>query len=157
MALDPTAREANLRDSVKKFFVDNINRTEGISLAFDNYVTSPKLQGIATNRWVGVQFGPIDMGQESTWYIDVYCCTRQDTEGFKLAQLRDTVMGYLTAGPQTDGFGRIPFYRSYANQAWTSLGNLLVTDITESAEAPAPDETKFKILTCKLDWCAIVG
>jgi hypothetical protein len=156
VALDPTSREANIRDSVKKYFVDNINRTEGIPLVFDNYVNSPKLQGIATNRWVGVAFGSIDLGQSSTTYIDIYCCTRQDTEGFKLAQLRDTVIGYLCDSTKTDGMGRIPFYRSYANQAWTLLGSFIVRDITESAEANAPDETKFKILTAQLDWCAIV-
>ena len=151
MALDPTAREANFRDSVKKYFVDNLETTENISLTFDKALSSPDIQGKAVHKWVTVLFDNIQLGTMSEISLRIFCCTRQDNEGFKLAQLRDTVMGYLTNdGSVGDGQVRIPFYRSYANQAWVLLGSLLVIDVFESAQLEAPDETKYKILTIRL-------
>jgi len=151
MALDPTAREANFRDSIKKYFVDNLETSSNIPLTFDKALSSPDIQGKAAHKWVTVLFDNIQLGTMSEIFLRLFCCTRQDNEGFKLAQLRDAVMGYLVNdGSVGDGQVRIPFYRSYANQAWTLLGSLLVIDIFESAQLEAPDETKYKILTVRL-------
>jgi hypothetical protein len=151
MALDPTARESNVRDSVKKYFVDNLYTLEGIDLTFDKTLATPPVsQGIATHRWVAVKFSSMNFNYFSEIYMDVICCTRQDSEGYKLAQLRDTVMGYLTDIDPSDGMRRIPFYRSRATGAWTSLGALLVQDISESMQMMLEDETKYKILTVRL-------
>ncbi|TET75874.1 MAG: hypothetical protein E3J43_07615 [Candidatus Heimdallarchaeota archaeon] len=151
MALDPTAREANFRDSIKKYFVDNLETTENIPLTFDKALSSPNLQGKAVHKWVTVLFGSIHIGTMSEIYFRIFCCTRQDNEGFKLAQLKDTVMGYLiNDGTVGDGQVRVPFYRSYANQAWTLLGSLLVIDVIPSDQLEAPDETKYIILTVRL-------
>lgn len=157
MSLDPTARSSNLKDSIKKYFVDNIYTTEGIEIGFDKSMARPKIQGqpVEVEKWVVVNSGYIDpMGTLSEHQIDVICCSRKDNEGYKLAQLRDTVMGYLTDNTQTDTMRRIPFYRSYASQAWTLLGALLVTEIIESPRNDAEDETKFIILTTTLRWAA---
>jgi hypothetical protein len=94
------------------------------------------------------------MGVMSDFDLIIYVCTRQDSEGFKLAQLRDTVVGLLSDTTQTDGMKRIPFYKSYAQQAWELIGALLVTDITESPQYEADDETKYKMLTVNLRWSA---
>jgi len=151
MALDPTARESNFRDSIKKWGVDNLEIIESIPLTFDKALSSPNIQGKAVHRWITFIFDTINLGTMSEISLRIFCCTRQDNEGFKLAQLRDTVMGYLVNdGTVGDGQVRIPFYRSYANQAWTLLGSLLVIDIFESAQLEAPDETKYKILTVRL-------
>ena len=151
MALDPTAREANVRDSIKKYFVDNLYTLEGIDLTFDKTLSTPPVsQGIVTHRWVAVKFSSMNFNQFSQIYMDVICCTRQDSEGYKLAQLRDTVMGYLTDTTPSDGMRRIPFYRSRATGAWTLLGAFLVQDIAESMQMMLEDETKYKILTVRL-------
>lgn len=147
MALDSTAREANFRDSIKKYFVDNLS----VPLTFDKALSSPDIQGKTVHKWVTVLFDTIQLGTMSEISLRLFCCTRQDNEGFKLAQLRDTVMGYLVNdGSVGDGQVRIPFYRSHAVDAWTLLGSLLVIDIFESAQLEAPDETKYKILTVRL-------
>ena len=152
MVLEASAREANVRDSVKKFFVDNVPTSSGIALSFDKGMATPRLQGqpIAITRWVSVNFGYMDFGTLSDIQLRVFCCTRQDNEGFRLAQLRDTVMGYLTDIDQTDGMCRIDFYRSYQNQAWELIGALLVQDVSESGQFEADDETKYKILNVRL-------
>ncbi len=151
MTLDSSARESNFRDSIKRHFVDNISATEGIAVTFDKALSTPNLQGKAVRKWVSVLIGDMDIGNMSTIIIQVYCCTRGDSEGFMLAQLRDTVMGYLSDTTTTDGMKRIPFYRSRPVKAeWTLLGALLVQEVTESKQMEAPDETKFKILVTKI-------
>jgi len=150
MALDATARESNVRDSIKRFFIDNIYKTEGIQLTFDRTLSTPKIQGTeAATRWVSVNFGPMDMDYLSNLILTVYLCTRQDSEGFRLAQLRDTVMGYLSDTDETDGMKRITFYRSRSTGAWMPIGSILVQDVTESGQMLAPDETKYKVLTVR--------
>jgi predicted ester cyclase len=59
-------------------------------------------------------------------------------------------MGYLSDVTRTDSFARIPFYRSYENQAWELLGAFVVTDVQESGQLMASDGTKYKILSVKL-------
>ena len=157
MVLDPTARTANIKDSIKKYFVDNIFRTSGIALTFDKALSVPKLQGqTPADRWVSIRIEELDLETLSSQDISVYCCTRKDPEGFRLAQTIDTVMGYLTDSSQTDGFRRIPFYRSYESQAWVLLGALLVTKHDMSGELEGPDETKFRIITIRLQFPAKV-
>ena len=151
MALDPTARESNFRDGIKKYFSDNIETTEGIPLSFDKALATPDLQGKTVHTWVNVLFDGIHLGTMSEIGLRIFCCTRQDNEGFKLAQLRDKVMGYLVNdGTVPDGMVRITLYRSYANQAWVDIGALIVQDHFESAQLEAPDETKYKIITVRL-------
>ena len=157
MALDPTARTTNIKDSIQKYFVDNVWRTSKIPLTFDKALSAPVLQGQdAVNRWVGVRMDDLSLEVLSSQVLSIYCCARKDKEGFIMAQVVDTVMGYLTDTTQTDGFARIPFYRSYETQPWTLLGALLVVDVDISSELEAPDKTKFRILTVRLRFPAKV-
>jgi hypothetical protein len=93
----------------------------------------------------------MQFGTMSDIMVEIYCCTRKDNEGFRLAQLRDTVFNYLSDDSATDGFPRIPFYASHPTDAWTLLGSILVTEVIESSQMEADDGTKYKILTliCK--------
>jgi hypothetical protein len=152
MALDPTARETNVRDSIKKFFVDNMSPQ--YHLMFDKGMSKPSVQGTPSevDRWISVNFGSMDRGTLSEHNIMVFCCTRKDNEGFRLAQLSDAVMGFLSDATATHGMKRIDLYRSYENQAWTLIGGLLVQEIIESSQYIADDETKYKILNVRLRW-----
>jgi len=152
MALDPTAREANVRDSIKKYFVDSMHPT--YHLMFDKGLTTPNVQGTPStiDRWISVNFGMMDRGDLSEHYLTIYCCTRKDNEGFKLAQLTDTVMGYLSDDTATHGMRTIALYRSYQDQAWSLIGGLLVQEVLESQQFVADDETKYKVLTVRLRW-----
>ena len=150
MALDPTARKANVKDSVKKFFVDALSTGEGIEVVFDTLVDDrPPSE---PDRWVTVRFGPIGFDYLSECNLSVFCCTRKDSEGFKLAQLRDTVVGYLSDTTRSDGMARIPFYRSYPSQPWLLLGALLVQSLAEEGEGVTADDTKFCLLSVRLRW-----
>jgi len=147
MALDPTARKANVKDSIKKYFIDTVQTIEGVPVSFDTSARTPKLTGQPKEvlQWVGIDLGSFSISDWTEFYIMIFCCTRKDYEGFKLAQLRDKVVGYLTANS-----GSIPFYRSYSDQAWTLLGGMTVLNVLESEEMQAPDETKYVMLTCRI-------
>ena len=155
MALDPTARSANIKDSLKKYFVDNLARSEGKKLTFDKSLSVPKIQGNApVEEWISIGIEDTEMETLSTQHITIYCCTRKDPEYVKLARLVDLVMGYLTDTTMTDGMKRIPFYRSYPE--WTLLGAFLVYEIIMSSEMESVDETKFRVLNVTLKWAAKV-
>ncbi len=143
MSVDATARRANIKDSIKKFFIDNLYTTEGIHLGFDTTLATPKVQGKSISRWVVIQLGVLDR-QDGSLLIHVHCCTRKDNEGFKLAQLTDTVMDYLTDSIADDSCRRVPLYRSRAVGAWTQLdGGFIVLIDDESPEMQADDDSKF--------------
>ncbi len=154
MALDPTARESNFKDSIKKYFVENLTDTEKLHLSFDKSLSLPYLQGVSQQKWVMINWGPFLRGDLSEASIDILCGARQDNEGFLLAQLGDKVIGYLSDEDTTDGMKRIPFYRSYPNKAWTVLGALLVWEVIESGTLEAPDESKYKIITVKFKFAS---
>jgi len=147
MALDPTAREANVRDSIIKYFKDNLKTTEGITTVFDIGISQPDS---SSTQWVSVNFGAMEFTTMSTFFLYVHCCTREDNEGWRLAQLKDKVLGYLSDENATHGMKSITLYRSYLNQAWVAIGGLLVQEVLESGQLLAPDGTKYKTLSVRL-------
>ena len=158
MALDPTARESNFRDSIKKYFVDNLNTTEGIDLLFDTWLSTPDI-GISKSvtRWVTVNFEEIERDTLSEARLTVIPSTRNDSEGFKLAQLTDTVMGYLSDENSTTGMRTIPFYRSRNIGAWTAIGGIvIIPPIHESAQLVSEDGTKYKMLSVRCKFASKV-
>lgn len=152
MALDDTAKESNVRDSLKKYFVDSLVTVEGLNVTFDKYLAVPNVQGKAVDRWVSINFGDLMMSELSSHMLRIMPCTRADSEGFKLAQLRDKVIKYLSDNTQTDGMARIPFYRSRADGNWTLLagGFVIPQPIHESGQYDADDGTKFKVINVRL-------
>jgi len=147
MALDATAREANIWDSIKKFFLDNLT---AYPVSFDKSLSAPETAGKATDRWYSVTMGSAQLTDMSSIILDVFVCSQQDNEWHKNAQMKDTVMEVLTDPDQTDTMRRIPFYQSHPTDPWTLLGAILVTEIIESPRMEAVDETKYKILHCTL-------
>lgn len=156
MVLDPTAREANYRDSMKKYLVDSLVTAAGLNLSFDASLVTPILRNKSTDKWVVVNFGDMHRDDMSTATMEIFCCTREDNEGFKLAQLTDTVMGYLSSTVDGDSTKRIVFYRSYPNQAWVEIGGIIVLEVFESAQLLADDSTKYKILSIVLKFASII-
>jgi len=143
MTVDATARRANVKDSIKKFFVDNLYTVAGVHLSFDTSLATPKISGRELDRWIVVRFGSMDLNDGSL-ILHVYCCTRKDNEGFRLAQLTDTVMDYLTDSTEYDGIRRVPLYRSRQVGAWSLLdGGFMILVQQESEELDADDRTKY--------------
>ena len=147
MALDATSREANIWDSVKKFFVDNLT---AYPVTFDKSLSAPETAGRTIDRWYSVVMGAAEFGDMSDIILDIFVCSRQDNEWFRNAQMRDTLFELLTDPTKTDTMKRIPFYQSHPTDPWVAIGGILITDIIESPRMEAADETKYKILHIRL-------
>jgi len=156
MALDPTARESNFKDSIKKYFIDTLVDVEGLNVSFDKVLSTPYLQTMTLQKWVMINWGPFIRGTLSDASIDIVCCVRKDNEGFLLAQLVDKVMGYLTDVNATHGMKSITFYRSFQSSPWVEIGGILVHNIMETGTLEAPDLTKYKILNVQFKFASRV-
>jgi hypothetical protein len=147
MSLDPTARESNFKDSIKRYLVETVKRTDGLHLTFDIAMGTPIISGKTLDRWIAVRFASFFPGVMSSYTVEFYPSSRQDTEGFKLSQVRDTLIGRLTSNDAEDGQIRIPFYRSYKDQPWELIGGILVQDIFEGPTVRAADDTNYKTIS----------
>ena len=159
MSLSPLAREANYKDSIKKYFVDNIYRAENIPVTFDKMINFPeifqesfRISDERVDRWISVVSGSIiENSPMITAYPAIYVCSRRDMEGYKLAQLRDTIRGLLETSMV------IPFYRSYpAPVEWDLLTYMQVFHLGESEQLTTREETKFKRISISLKWTATI-
>lgn len=150
MTLDSTARRANILDSIKSWAVADIEKP-GRPVTFEKWLTTPSIADGAAKKWVAFVLGPIDPGTLAEIMLDIYCCTRNDPEGFIVSQVADNVMEQLSDTTITDGMKRIPFYKSAKLKAdWVLLGALVVQDVKMSGSLEADDGTKFIILSCRL-------
>ena len=154
MTLDATSRESNVWDSIRKFFVDNLVRGgPNIPIGFDIGLASPKIAGNeVVEKWVNIESGTMYSDTVSEYSFNVICCTRKDNAGFKLTQLRDTLMGYLKP---SDGQGIIPLYQSRQGGEWgASIAGMLIYVGQESERLTASNEIKFKVVPITLKWGA---
>lgn len=151
--MDDTAKIANIKASVKKYFVDNIEDTEGVTVVFDKDLSDPDLHSkdSPTIKWVVVIFDPIDRS-EGDMNLRVLCCTRRDAEGFRLAQTHDTVYKYLQDTDKTDGMARIPLYAISGSSLVAQDKGMVVIVEGASDEFEADDDTKFLIINVRLRW-----
>jgi hypothetical protein len=151
--LNPLSREVNVKASLKKYFVDAF----GNAVTFDTSLASPDLRvqgALAIKQWYNVDFGEFGRQDLAEYLFDVYCMSRQDFEGVKLAEMVDTLMNLLVDSSKTDGMRRIPFY-NVTDDPWSSIGSMVVQDVWDSPNLPmVEDETKVKILSVRLRWGA---
>jgi hypothetical protein len=146
MAFDDTAKEANLRDSYHKYVIDNTS----VAVTIDKGLNDPDLTNKNTEKWIAINFGPLEISHMSEVRWDVYLCTRRDNEYFKLSNLRDQFMALHFDDSKTDGLRRITLYRSDPTKdssTWSSIGTILIQDVLQSGNLEGPDETKYKVLT----------
>lgn len=157
MALDAASRESNLKDSIKKYFRDNlmnVSKANRVPVAFfDPHMFQPKLQGQNVDRWVVILFGEISWESYlASADLLIYCATRRDNEGYKLSQLVDKVCGLLVDSNHVDNRARIDHYQSHPTNPWTKIGGIVVQGYYVDPEIPAEDETKYKMITARLRW-----
>lgn len=152
---DPLTSKKNIKDSVKKYFIEEVEAGAGVPITFDGTVDEPPRDG--ADKWVIVSFGQIYTSGNSfsTALVNVYLCAREDNEGNKLAILHDILNNCLTNSAGNNGVKRIPFYQSDPVLPWVQIGVLLVDDINVSDEQMAPDKTKFEIMIVRLKFATI--
>lgn len=151
MALDATAKKQNVRMSLRKYLIDEINGGARKSVFFDLGFSLPSIDSL--NEWVSVQFGPMQRWGLSETSMDVILVTRKDPEGNHLDELSDVVFEILTDNSKPDGLRRIVLYNT-SESIWTEIGSLLVDDIKDTGDMTSSDNTKFQVLSCRIKWVA---
>jgi hypothetical protein len=149
MALDPTARETNFRDSVRKYLYDNLKTVEGYPLYFRQIFTTLDIRSNPSiDKWIVATFGERNLDLVTDAWMELRPCTRDDESFFKLIQITDKILGYLTPG-SGDGITRIPFYKSAEKtEDWEYLNSsILVYDVNVSKDLMAEDGTNFRVIT----------
>jgi hypothetical protein len=156
VAIDQTAREANIRDSIKKHCIDNLYTIEKIQLTFDKKLTTPDLTDKSIDKWISINFGRMIPLNISSMDLSVYLCTRKDAEGMKLAKLNDTFLDYFTDNTTSDGIKRIKMYRMPPGVSPIEVTEttILVMGIESGSQMEAADGTNYRLLTVNLKWVA---
>ncbi len=151
MAIHPTLSESCLKNSIKKFFIDNIAIPESISINFDVIYVQPEDVNGDLDQWLSVKFGNIEGGTLSRSHIIVHFFTRKDTEGVDLSLLRDMIVDKITDLNASDGLVRIPFY----DLTWNQIGSILPIVLSDSEKPEVlKDGTKWNWIRINLCWGA---
>jgi hypothetical protein len=150
MSIPDTFRLSNLKDSIKKFFNAELKTARGIHTVFDNMLKQPANM----DRWVGIRVG--DRGHKRFTFVpvEVFTCTRRDPEGFRNAQLVDTIVSLTLDDTKDDWMRRIPLYKSHPTDPWTEIGTLLFQEVIESGDMETEDNTKVRVLTIKMSFAS---
>lgn len=143
MAIDPTHSEQCFRNSIKKFFIDNLYTIDGIFIDFDKTYSIPKKNGDEVDRWIIFHFDGIHYHNNvATGRIGAYMFSRRDDDGMDLSALRDTLYDYMLDDTMPDMKKRVTLY----DLAWAVIGGMPVTVGDESEQMTADDDTKYKYM-----------
>lgn len=153
-SVDDTAKLANVKRSIRKFFVANLYDTEGKEIVFDKWMSIPDVLNMAStvNEWYSINFGALEVANMSDMEVTVFCCTQNDDNNLKLEALRDILFAYLRDSDRLDGIRRI----SFLNQSDTVIGGLMIVNILESGDLEGEDGTKYYSLTCQIRFASKV-
>ena len=153
--MNALAKEENVKNSLKKYFVVLF----GENITFDISLAAPDLrkQGTgAVKQWYNVKFGQFGRNALAEYLFDIYCLSRQDSEGKKLSVASDIMMNSLVDSTKTDGMRRIDLY-DVSITPWLLIGAMVVQDINDAAPFfIQEDETKVKIFNVRLRWGATI-
>jgi hypothetical protein len=156
--MNALANESNVQSSLKKYFVD----TFGTNVTFDVSLAAPDIrkQGAgAITQWYNVSFGQFGRQVLSDYAFEVFCLSRQDAEGIKLATMSDALMSILVDSSKSDGARRIPLYDA-SKTPWELIGAMMVQEISDDAPYTIAglneDETKMKIFLVRLRWGTVI-
>ena len=145
------AKEKNIKSSLKKYFVDAL----GENITFDISLKEPdirKFGSTVVKQWYNISFGQFGRNALADYTFEIFCLSRQDTEGIQLSLMTDTLFNLLVDSTKTDGMRRIPLYDT-EQTPWELLGAMVVQEIGDNVPFQLPrDEVKVKIYSVRLRW-----
>lgn len=151
LMLDPTLSDAAILRSVRKFFIDEFKTVEGVPLYFEFIDKQPTdAEGNKIDRWMCVIPRNPVRGTLSTKYFHIYLFTSGDTDGYKLAEFRDTVYEKLVDFSHTDCKKRVACYDS----SWTQQFVAVIKVLDDMNFDLYTEGINLKILPFLLNWGA---
>lgn len=152
--MDATAKELNLKRSIRKFFIDALGSTENVYFDY-LYDTPVDESGNKVTSWMVILLETRNLNTLSNQSLDIHLFTTKDREGDRMSALIDTVYGILEDENMPDNNKRIPLYDTESSP-WTLIGGIVPVKIIDGENSPAKDKTKYKLLKVDLRWSAKV-
>jgi len=137
--MHPLNKITNIRNSVKKFFLDSLQAIEGIPVYF---TTSHDKEDLS--EWIFVDCSNEHiMGHVSRLRVIVYAFTRDDLEYDRLYEITDKIITYLYSG-------HMPLY----DENWNEIGGAKVEVLPSEAIRKTRDRSTFKAMPFVIAWGA---
>lgn len=144
MSLEPENKLTNVRYSLKKFFLENIETKHEIKFYLDRSLT-PKSPTIAIDRWILVNLGGLIPGVVSELHITIHILSRRDIEGDDLAEMYDKLIEEFHSG----------FIAFYDAETKVQIGGFKVFLDPLEGFSYTWDDTKIQNMFITIKWGAI--
>lgn len=152
MAIDPTTRSADFTQSIRKYFLGNLEAIENIKLFFEVISDVPTdVDGNKINKWIIITFGNKTLGAVTEQFVSFDLFTRKDAEGDDLSALTDTVLSYIINEDSTSGLVTIPFY-DVTEDPWVIVGGVIPFISPLQAAMEGKDSTRIQNITLVCKW-----
>ena len=150
--LSPETRISDFENSVKKYFIDNLETTEGIKLFFDWMEDIPlDSTGNKLLSWGIISFGHVELGTVAECFVHVHIFTRNDFENQKLNLLMDKVNSYIVNEEAVNGLHTIPYYNT-ETVPWTVNGGIIPFIRNIYGVESLKDSTKMRTILLTMRW-----
>ena len=125
MALSPETRHSDLKGSLKKYFVDNLETTSEIKLFLKWIPDVPvDASGNKLDQWAIIILGDHNLGTVAECFVEINLFTRNDNEGDDLTALYDLLMNYIIDEGSSNGLVSIPYY-DISSIPWVKVGGII--------------------------------
>ena len=150
--ISPVSREADFKNSIKKYFLDSLETLEFLDVFFEELGETPSdNDGVKLTKWVVITFGRSELGHVSEAQISLDLYTREDSEGDDLSLLMDVVMGYIVDEESTNGLATIPYYDT-SSVPWTIVGGMIPFLQPALGVQESMDSTKYRSVNLVCKW-----
>ena len=149
MVLSAVTREVDFTNSIKKYFLDNLETTENLKVYFQSLFEVPvDSSGKKLEKWIVVSYGYRNLGNVSEQQISLDLYTTEDNESDKLVALNDTVMNYIIDEDAVNGLKTIPYY----NSSWVIVGGIIPFVQPSLEKMESEDGVQFKSINLLCKW-----
>lgn len=150
--LSPETRVSDFENSVKKYFIDNLQTTENIPLFFDWMEDIPvDSNGVKLLSWIIISFGYVQLGTVAECSVNVHIFTRNDFESQNLNILMDKVNSYIINEDAVNGLHTIPYYNTIS-LPWVVNGGIIPFIRNIYGVESLKDNTKMRTILLTMRW-----
>ena len=150
--LSPETRVSDFENSVKKYFIDNLQTTENIPLFFDWMEDIPvDSNGVKLLSWIIISFGYVQLGTVAECSVNVHIFTRNDFESQNLNVLMDKVNSYIINEDAVNGLHTIPYYNTIS-LPWVVNGGIIPFIRNIYGVESLKDNTKMRTILLTMRW-----
>ena len=149
--MDATIKIENLKKSVYKHFINNVEQTSGIALTFDDWLDENKPEFTTAKQWVSINISNVLYDRLCSADLTIVLRTQEDPEGYKISRLHDIIMNSVVTDVSDNYY--MTLYDTGVTP-WTAIGGIYVKRMPSGEERLAPDKSKIMVMNYQLKWGA---